>query len=50
MIQAAVFMGSKSGEAGVRPCMDVLKKLGVNVKFVITSAHRTPKRTEELFE
>ncbi|MGE4440272.1 MAG: 5-(carboxyamino)imidazole ribonucleotide mutase [Desulfomicrobium sp.] len=48
MTQVAIFMGSKSDEATVRPCADVLDKLGVSYTFTITSAHRTPERTARL--
>ncbi|HCU69707.1 MAG TPA: 5-(carboxyamino)imidazole ribonucleotide mutase [Desulfomicrobium sp.] len=48
MTQVAIFMGSKSDEATVRPCADVLDKLGISYTFTITSAHRTPERTARL--
>ncbi len=48
MPAVAIFMGSKSDEATVRPCADVLDKLGVSYTFTITSAHRTPERTARL--
>lgn len=48
MTQVAIFMGSKSDEATVRPCAEVLDKLGVSYTFTITSAHRTPERTARL--
>ena len=48
MTQVAIFMGSKSDEATVRPCADVLDKLGIPYTFTITSAHRTPERTARL--
>lgn len=48
MTQVAIFMGSKSDEATVRPCADVLDKLGITYTFTITSAHRTPERTARL--
>jgi 5-(carboxyamino)imidazole ribonucleotide mutase len=41
-------MGSKSDEALVRPCVDILNKLGIKALFTISSAHRTPERTEKL--
>jgi 5-(carboxyamino)imidazole ribonucleotide mutase len=46
MVQAGIFMGSISDEETVRPCVDVLQKLGVSYRFTVTSAHRTPERTE----
>lgn len=48
MTQVAIFMGSKSDEASVRPCADILEKLGISYLFTVTSAHRTPERTARL--
>ena len=48
MSTVAIFMGSLSDEANVRPCTDVLDSLGVSYTFTVTSAHRTPERTESL--
>jgi 5-(carboxyamino)imidazole ribonucleotide mutase len=48
MSKVAIFMGSKSDESTVRPCADVLDKLGIPYTFTITSAHRTPERTARL--
>ncbi len=48
MIQVAVFMGSASDEELMRPCADILDSLEINHRFTITSAHRTPERTEKL--
>lgn len=48
MTQVAVFMGSKSDESIIRPCVDILDKLGISYTFTITSAHRTPDRTKRL--
>lgn len=48
MIQVAIFMGSISDEEAVRPCAEVLDKLGIRYRFTVTSAHRTPERTEKL--
>lgn len=47
-MKVAIFMGSKSDEATVRPCVEILHKLGIECKFTISSAHRTPERTERL--
>lgn len=41
-------MGSKSDEPTVRPCAEILDKLGISYRFTISSAHRTPERTEKL--
>ncbi|WP_243544492.1 5-(carboxyamino)imidazole ribonucleotide mutase [Pseudodesulfovibrio tunisiensis] len=48
MAQVAVFMGSLSDEDKMRPCADLLKELGVDCVFTVTSAHRTPERTARL--
>ena len=50
MPQVAIFMGSLSDEAVVRPCAEVLDSLGISYHFTVTSAHRTPERTEELVD
>lgn len=41
-------MGSLSDEAHISPCAAVLKDLGISYVFTVTSAHRTPERTEQL--
>jgi 5-(carboxyamino)imidazole ribonucleotide mutase len=48
MTQVAIFIGSASDESAVAPCADVLRSLGIGCVFTVTSAHRTPERTEEL--
>lgn len=48
MPQVAIFMGSLSDEPQISPCADILKSLGISFAFTVTSAHRTPERTEEL--
>ena len=48
--QVAVFMGSMSDEAAVRPCIEILKDLGIPCFFTVTSAHRTPERTAQLVQ
>lgn len=48
MTKVAIFMGSASDEAQVSPCADILKSLGIPFVFTVTSAHRTPERTEAL--
>ncbi len=47
-MKVAIFMGSKSDEATVRPCAELLANLGIPYVWTITSAHRTPERTERL--
>ena len=46
--RVAIFMGSASDEELVRPCMEVLDQLRIPYFVTVTSAHRTPERTEEL--
>ena len=46
MPQVAVFIGSISDEQSIRPCSEVLTSLGISHAFTVTSAHRTPERTE----
>jgi 5-(carboxyamino)imidazole ribonucleotide mutase len=41
-------MGSKSDEEIVRPCVDILKELGISFIITVSSAHRTPERTREI--
>lgn len=50
MPQVAIFIGSISDEETVRPCADVLNMLGISHRFTVTSAHRTPQRTERLVQ
>lgn len=50
MPRVAIFMGSLSDEAKMRPCASVLDSLGVAYRFTVTSAHRTPARTEQLVD
>lgn len=48
MTKVAVFMGSASDEELMKPCAEVLAKLSIPYRFTVTSAHRTPVRTERL--
>jgi phosphoribosylaminoimidazole carboxylase, PurE protein len=48
MVKVAIFMGSASDEELMKPCAEVLAKLGIEYLFTVTSAHRTPERTEGL--
>jgi 5-(carboxyamino)imidazole ribonucleotide mutase len=50
MPQVVIFMGSISDEEKMRPCSDLLKDLGVDHVFTVSSAHRTPERTARLVE
>ena len=50
MPQVAIFMGSQSDEENVKPCAALLDSLEISYVFTITSAHRTPERTEKLVD
>ena len=46
----AILIGSISDEALVTPCAEVLRKLEIPFRFTVSSAHRTPLRTQALVE
>jgi 5-(carboxyamino)imidazole ribonucleotide mutase len=46
--KVAIFIGSISDEEIIRPCADVLESLEITCRFTVTSAHRTPERTDAL--
>ena len=48
MAQVVILMGSQSDEDKVSPCVEVLKSLGISCFITVSSAHRTPERTERL--
>ncbi len=48
--QVAIFMGSKSDLPLMQEAAEVLKKFGVSYDMTVTSAHRTPDRTEKLIK
>jgi 5-(carboxyamino)imidazole ribonucleotide mutase len=48
MSKVAIFMGSISDKDTVKPCSDLLTKLGIPHTFTVSSAHRTPERTAKL--
>lgn len=50
MPQVGIFMGSISDEDTMRPCTEVLDALGITYHFTVSSAHRTPERTEQLID
>ncbi len=50
MIQVAIFMGSISDKDKVLSCTEILEKLGISYTLTVTSAHRTPQRTQKLVE
>ncbi|GFK92768.1 N5-carboxyaminoimidazole ribonucleotide mutase [Fundidesulfovibrio magnetotacticus] len=48
MTKVAIFIGSISDKDVMSPCSEVLGQLGIEHLFTVTSAHRTPERTERL--
>lgn len=48
MTKVAIFIGSISDKDIMQPCSDVLASLGIEHLYTVTSAHRTPDRTEKL--
>lgn len=50
MAHVVIMMGSKSDEEKVAPCAAILKELGIPYVFTVSSAHRTPERTERLVQ
>lgn len=48
MAKVIIIMGSASDEAIVRPCLDVLTELGISCSATVSSAHRSPDRTERI--
>jgi 5-(carboxyamino)imidazole ribonucleotide mutase len=40
-------MGSKSDAETVQPCLDMLKKLGIEHEVNVISAHRTPEKARQ---
>ena len=48
MKKVAIFIGSISDKDVMQPCSDGLAQLGGEHLYTVTSAHRTPERTERL--
>ncbi len=48
MAQVLVLMGSKSDLPVVEKALDIFRKFGITYDVAVASAHRTPKRVEEL--
>ncbi|MDL2316169.1 5-(carboxyamino)imidazole ribonucleotide mutase [Desulfovibrio sp. OttesenSCG-928-A18] len=48
MMDVGIIMGSISDEEKVRPCAELLEQLGIAWRMTVSSAHRTPERTEKL--
>lgn len=47
-VDVVLFLGSASDFQYLRPAVEVLQRLGVPFQLRVTSAHRTPRRTEAL--
>jgi 5-(carboxyamino)imidazole ribonucleotide mutase len=47
-VDVAVFMGSSSDWSHLRQAVELLARLGAEVRVHVSSAHRTPERTVEL--
>ena len=47
MSKVAVVMGSKSDTELVKPCLDILKDMGIEYDSFVISAHRQPDRIRE---
>ncbi len=47
MPSVAVVMGSKSDAETVQPCLDMLKRLGIQHEVYVISAHRTPEKARQ---
>ncbi len=50
MTQVAIFMGSISDKETMQACAAVLDQLDVHYTMTVTSAHRTPERTQHLVQ
>ncbi|MBD5641543.1 MAG: 5-(carboxyamino)imidazole ribonucleotide mutase [Desulfovibrio sp.] len=48
MARVTVLMGSGSDLEIVKPCLQVLEQLEIDFEVFISSAHRTPQRTDKL--
>jgi len=49
-VKVAVVIGSISDEVLMTPCAEVLRKLEIPFRFTVSSAHRTPERTQKLVD
>lgn len=49
-VKVAIFIGSVSDESVVEPCIEILQQLDISYVLMVSSAHRTPERTEELIQ
>lgn len=48
MPRVAVIMGSASDEKVMRPCLELLRELEIDFSVTVSSAHRSPDRTERV--
>lgn len=48
MARVFLIMGSESDKGVVQPCLDLLDGFGIPWRAFISSAHRTPERTQEI--
>lgn len=49
-MKAAIVMGSDSDFGVMKPAFETLKEFGVEVEWIVASAHRTPSRVKEFVE
>lgn len=49
-MKAAIVMGSDSDFGVMKPAFETLKTFGVEVEWIVASAHRTPSRVKEFVE
>ena len=47
MALVGVVIGSKSDEEAIKPCLDMLRELGVMYEFSVISAHRNPQKARD---
>jgi 5-(carboxyamino)imidazole ribonucleotide mutase len=50
MTQVAILIGSISDKDVLEPCTKVLEDMGITYRFTVSSAHRTPERTENMIQ
>jgi len=49
-MSVTIILGSKNDSAIAKGAVDILKELGIRYAVYVASAHRTPKRVQELVE
>lgn len=50
MAQVVVLLGSASDADKMQPCFEILKKFEIEYYATVSSAHRTPARTEQIIK